>query len=208
MFRDRIEAGRHLGLALADHAGPDVVVVGLPRGGMPVAAQVARTISAPLDVLLVRKLGAPHQPELALGAVGEGGVRVLNARVLDAVGASAEELAYVEAVERIELERRARRYRGERSALILEGRDVIIVDDGIATGSTVRAGCQVARARGARRLTVATPVAPSATINELVDDADEVVCLEHPEPFYAIGQFYDDFSPTSDDEVVAALEAR
>jgi len=207
-FRTRAEAGRRLGQTLAPLRGADVVVVALPRGGVPVAAEVADALGAPLDVLLVRKLGAPHQPELGLGAIGEGGVLVLNDRVLDAVGASSADIARVEQVERAELERRARRYRGDVPPVPLEGRTVIIVDDGIATGSTARAACQVARARGARRVIIATPVAPPETVDDLRTEADDVVCVEMPEPFYAIGQFYADFSQTSDEEVVAALAAR
>lgn len=204
-FRNRTDAGRRLAGALEDQAGPELVVLALPRGGVPVAYEVAAALGAPLDVLLVRKLGVPYQPELGLGAIGEEGVRIINPGVVEAAGVSDAEIGRVEAREREELERRALRFRGDRVPVPLEGRTVAIVDDGIATGSTARAACEVARARGAARVIVAIPVAPPGAVRGLADDADAVVCLETPEPFFAIGQFYADFSQTSDDEVVACL---
>ena len=205
-FADRSDAGRRLAQRLAYLRGQDVVVLGLPRGGVPVALQVAEALGAPLDVIVVRKLGIPFQPELAMGAIGEDGVRVVNEGVVTMAGVRLEEMAIVERRERAELERRARRFRGDRARISLEGRTVIIVDDGIATGSTARAACQVARAQGARRIVLAVPVAPPGWTKRIHGDADEFVALETPEPFFAVGQFYADFSPTTDEEVSACLE--
>ena len=206
-FRDRTEAGARLAARLLPLGLERPVILALPRGGVPVAAVVARALHAPLDVALVRKLGVPYQPELAVGAIGEGGVRVLNEDVRRAARVSDAQLAEVEAAERTELDRRAAAYRRGRPPLPIAGRTVVVVDDGIATGSTAEAACRVARARGAARIVVATPVAPPASIERLRGVADEVVCVEVREPFYAIGQWYDDFSQTSDAEVVALLGA-
>ena len=206
LFLDRVEAGRRLAGLLDRFRGEDVVVLGLPRGGVPVALEVARSLRAPLDVIVVRKLGVPFQPELGMGAIGEGDVRILNPEIVRLAGVSDEQLAIVEARERAELERRARRFRGDRPRLSLAGRTALVVDDGIATGSTARAACQVAHAQGAARVVLAVPVAPPDWTSRLGADADELVCLETPEPFYAIGQFYADFSQTTDDEVVDCLE--
>jgi putative phosphoribosyl transferase len=206
-FADRRAAGRRLAAALASRADLGPVVVGLPRGGVPVAAQVARSLHAPLDVIVVRKLGVPFQPELGMGAVGELGARVLDDQVVRRAHVSERELAEVERRERAEVERRARRFRGGRPLVPLDGRVVIVVDDGIATGSTAKAACQVVRARGASRVVLAVPVAPSDGEARIGDDADEYVCLETPNDFHAVGQFYDDFTPTTDDEVVACLAA-
>jgi putative phosphoribosyl transferase len=206
-FRDRAEAGARLAARLLPLGLEHPVILALPRGGVPVAAVVARALHAPLDVALVRKLGVPYQPELAVGAIGEGGVRVLNEDVRRAARVSDAQLAEVEAAERAELDRRAAAYRRGRPPLPIAGRTVVVVDDGIATGSTAEAACRVARARGAARIVVATPVAPPASIARLRGVADEVVCVEVREPFYAIGQWYDDFSQTSDAEVVALLAA-
>ncbi len=205
-FLDRTDAGRRLAMLLEHLRGQDVVVVGLPRGGVPVAFEVARSLGAPLDVIVVRKLGVPFQRELGMGAIGEGGARVVDTAVQVAAGVSAEELAAVEASERAELDRRVQRFRGARPPVSLAGRTVVVVDDGIATGSTARAACQVARARGAARVVLAVPVAPAESVATLNRDANEVVCIEMPARFLAIGQFYDDFTQTRDDEVVALLE--
>jgi putative phosphoribosyl transferase len=206
-FRNRSEAGRRLASRLEFLRGEDVVVLGLPRGGVPVAAEVARALSAPLDVILVRKLGVPAQPELGLGAIGESGARVINPEVVRYARVSEAAIAQVERKERAELERRAQRFRGNRPHVPLAGRTAVIVDDGIATGSTARAACQVARALGAATVVLAAPVAPPAADSTLRGDADEVICLEMPEHFLAIGEWYDDFTQTSDEEVVALLRA-
>ena len=179
---------------------------GLPRGGVPVAFEVARELDAPLDVIVVRKLGVPYQPELGMGAIGEDGVRVLNDQVLAMARVGEDEVAAVERSERAELERRATRFRGSRPRASLVGRTAVLVDDGIATGSTARAACQVARAHGASRVILAVPVAPRSSLGLLAEVADELVCLATPEPFYAVGQFYRDFSQTSDEEVVELVE--
>jgi putative phosphoribosyl transferase len=204
-FADRVDAGRRLAAALEHLRDEDVVVLGLPRGGVPVAAEVATALGKPLDVIVVRKLGTPGHEELGMGAIGEGGVRVLNEDIVSSVGASAEQLASVEAAERAELDRRARRFRGDRPRLDLAGKTAIVVDDGVATGSTAIAALQVARALGAARTVLATPVAPHGIERRMAPYADDIVALDTPRWFSAVGQFYDDFDQTSDAEVVAAL---
>ncbi len=178
LFIDRVDAARQLGEKLRGYAGKDVVVVGLPRGGVPVAYEVAAALGAPLDVIVVRKLGIPFQPELAMGAVGEGGVTIISDWLVHEARVSEQELAAVEKRERDEVERRARQFRRGRPALPLAGRTVIVVDDGIATGSTAHAACQVARAQGARRVILAVPVGPDGVADRLGPDADEVICLQ------------------------------
>lgn len=205
LFPDRASAGRALAGQLSHLRGSDAVVVGLPRGGVPVAAEVARFLQAPLDVIVVRKLGLPAQPELGMGAIGEDGVRIVNDEVVRAGGVTEAELAAVEGRERVELERRARRYRGDRTRVPSAGRTVIVVDDGLATGATARAACQVARAHGAARVVLAVPVAPPGWRSRFGPDADEQVSVAEPHPFFAIGQWYGDFSQTGDDEVAALL---
>ncbi len=206
---DRVQAGRQLAELLRQQrvTDKDTVVLGLPRGGVPVAYEVATALNLPLDVIIVRKLGAPLQPELAMGAIGEDGVRTLNEEIVAKAGVGPEELAVLEKNQRAELERRVELFRGARPRIPLTGRTALIIDDGIATGSTVRAACQVARAHGARRVVVATPVAPLATVNALRADADDVICVDTPEPFWAIGEFYDDFTQTNDEEVAQLLDA-
>ena len=206
-FRDRRDAGRHLAeeVRRADLGGGDVVVLGLPRGGVPVAFEIASVLRAPLDVIVVRKLGVPFQPELAMGAIGEGGVRVENRDVLQSAARSSFDLEAVETRERDELERRADQYRDGRPRLDLRGRSAVIVDDGIATGSTMRAACQVARALGAVRIVVAVPVASRQAAASLPNVCDQLLCVETPEPFYAVGEWYRDFSQTSDQQVVDLL---
>ena len=208
MFRDRIEAGRRLAEHLRHLEGQDVVVLGLPRGGVPVAQQVAQALHAPLDVIVVRKLGVPYQPELAMGAIGEEGVRIVDQDIVSMAGVTPRELDRVERREREELDRRARLFRRGHRRQELKGRVAIIVDDGIATGSTARAAAQVARALGAARVVVATPVAPIEVRARLGRDADEVVVVEMPQPFNAIGQFYLDFSQTADSEVTSILDSQ
>ncbi len=174
---------------------------------MPVAAQVARALGAPLDVILVRKLGAPYQPELAVGAIGEGDIRVVNEAVRRAAAVDERTLESIEARERAALDRLARAFRRDRPRIPLHGRTAVVVDDGIATGSTATAACKVARAHGASRVVLAAPVIPVTTLESLRGVADEVVCVESPEPFFAIGQWYDDFTQTRDEEVVELLDA-
>lgn len=203
-FVDRRDAGRRLGERLMFLRGEDVVVVALPRGGVPVAFEVARALRAPLDVILVRKLGVPFQPELAMGAIGEGGARVLDEEVLELAGVTPEDLAVVERREQAELERRGALYRGDRPPVQLSGRTAVVVDDGIATGSTARAACQVVKAHGAARVVLAVPVAPGPTVEELRREV-EVVCLEVPQSFWAIGQWYRNFTQVSDEEVARLL---
>jgi putative phosphoribosyl transferase len=207
MFADRTEAGKRLAERLARFARPDVVVLGLPRGGVPVAYEVAAALGAPLDVIVVRKLGVPFQPELAMGAIGEDGARVVNDEVIRAAHVTPAELAAVEKRERAELERRSRRFRATRPRIDLQGRTALIVDDGIATGSTARAACHVARAHGAAKVVLAAPIAPPDAPPRFEGDADELVVYDTPEPFYGVGQFYDDFSQTSDDDVTELLAA-
>lgn len=206
-FRDRVDAGRHLaGVArTADFGGLAPAVLGLPRGGVPVAFEIATALGAPLDVLVVRKLGVPSQPELAMGAIGEGGVRVENEDVVGPSGLRAATVDAAERRERPELDRRAAIYRRGRGRLDVAGRCVIVVDDGIATGSSARAACQVARALGAARIVLAVPVASRSAALELRRDCDELWCLLAPEHFFAVGEWYRDFTPTSDEHVVELL---
>jgi len=206
MFHDRREAGARLALALERFRTDDVVVLGLPRGGVPVAFEVATALHAPLDVILVRKLGLPFQHELAMGAIGEDGVRVLNDEVCRSAQVTDEEIERVEASERVELTRRATLFRSRVPRLELDGRTALIVDDGIATGSTARAACQVARAHGARRIVLAAPVAPLETERRFAGVVDELVTLDTPSGFLAVGQFYVDFTQVSDDTVLELLE--
>ncbi len=206
-FLDRADAGRRLAGVLTGVPGADAIVLGLPRGGIPVGYEIAQALGVPLDVILVRKVGLPAQPELAMGAIGEDGVRLVNTEVTAAEQVSERVFAQVEQQERAELTRRAERYRLDRPRAVVAGRTAIVVDDGIATGSTARAACQVARAHGAAQVILAVPVAPRSAVAALSQVADRVVCLESPEPFYAIGQWYQDFSQTSDAEVVRLLRA-
>ena len=201
-FKNRAQAGKLLANALNAYAHQaDAIVLALPRGGVPVGFAVAMTLALALDILLVRKLGLPSQPEYAIGAVGSGGVRVLQAGVPGLMGVSPEQVDAIAARELLEIERRTRLYRGGRVAPTLAGRSVIIVDDGIATGSTMLAAVQVARRHGAGRVVVAAPVAPPDTIAALAAQADEVVCLATPLFFRAVSQWYDAFDQTSDEEV-------
>jgi len=206
VFADRADAGRRLAARLGHLRGEPVVVLGLPRGGVPVALQVARALAAPLDVIVVRKLGVPFQPELGMGAVGEGGVRVLNPEVMRACGVTEDDIAAVQAREQAAVETRAARYRSRRPRQPLAGRVAVVVDDGIATGSTARAACQIARALGAARVVLAVPVAPAGWQARIGADADEMACVDTPRGFSAIGQFYARFPQVSDEEVIACLE--
>lgn len=205
MFADRRTAGRQLAQALIHHAGTQPIVLGLPRGGVVVADEVARVLGGTLDVWVVRKLGAPYQPELGMGAIAEGPAVVLDRQIVRHVCTSLEELYDVARREMAEVSRRVTRFRGDRPAPALEGRTVIIVDDGIATGGTVRAAIRAIRKRRPARLVVATPVASPDIVESLSREVDEVVCLYEPEPMYAIGLWYEDFRQVSDEEVVRIL---
>ncbi|MFF3455420.1 alpha/beta family hydrolase [Streptomyces sp. NPDC002730] len=205
LFTDRTDAGRRLAEALRHLQEEKPVVLGLPRGGVPVAFQVARALGAPLDVIVVRKLGVPYHRELAFGAIGEGGVRVISDDIVRRGRLRREELASVEHAEEAELVRQARRFREDRPRVALDGRTAIIVDDGIATGATAAAACEVVRAQGAGRVVLAVPVAPPDAAAWLRTKADEVVCLSTPAMFSAVGEWYQDFSQTPDEEVVSLL---
>jgi putative phosphoribosyl transferase len=201
-FHDRIDAGRRLAERLDRFAKqPDVVVLGLPRGGIPVANEVAARLGAPLDVFLVRKLGVPGHPELAMGAIAEGGVEVLSRDLIHQLGIPDALVERVAVRERLELERRDAVYRGNRGAVPLHDRTVILVDDGLATGSTMQAAILALRQRKPKRIIVAVPVGAKETCQSLARSADEVVCVATPDPFNAVGLWYEDFSQTSDDEV-------
>lgn len=205
-FHNRVTAGRLLSERLAPLRSHAPVVLALPRGGVPVGFEIARALGAPLDVLIVRKLGAPHQPELAIGALGENGVRVLNHDLVDAIGVTAESLAKIEQREAVEIERRRERYRHGRPMVDVEGRTAIIVDDGLATGATARAAVEVARAMRAAHVIVAVPVGAPDSLATLRDLADDVVALVEPADFAAVGAWYDDFRQVGDDEVERLLE--
>ena len=201
-FRNRAQAGKLLAKALGAYAHQsEAIVLALPRGGVPVAYAVATSLDLELDILLVRKLGLPGQPEYAIGAIGSGGVRVLQPGVPGLMGVTQEQIDAIAARELLEIERRTRLYRGGRAEPVLAGRNVVIVDDGIATGSTMLAAVQVARRRDARRVVVAAPVAPPDTLASLAPLADEVVCLAAPPHFRAVSQWYETFDQTSDEEV-------
>ncbi|HEX2849989.1 MAG TPA: phosphoribosyltransferase family protein [Acidimicrobiales bacterium] len=206
MLADRTDAGRRLAACLAHLRGTDVVVLGLPRGGVVVAAEVAEALDGPLDVILVRKLGTPGQPELAMGAIGEDGIRVVNDDVVRHARVTDRDLASVEAHERAVLARRAEQLRGHGRRVTLAGRTAVIVDDGLATGSTALAACSVARASGAARVVLGVPVAPAGWTDRLGAAADEYAAVDAPAHFFAIGQFYEDFSEVTDDEVIALLD--
>jgi predicted phosphoribosyltransferase len=201
-FRDRHDAGRRLAAALGSYAGrEDVLVLALPRGGVPVGYEVARALGAPLDVMQVRKLGVPGHEELAMGAIASGGVRILSEGVVQALSIPERVIATVAAAEEQELDRRERIYREGRPFPEVRGRTVILVDDGLATGSTMRAAAAALRAHGAGRLVAAVPVAPKETCDALRDLVDDVICAVMPEPFLAVGEWYEDFTQTSDAEV-------
>jgi putative phosphoribosyl transferase len=204
---DRRTAGALLGIEVAKAGLGDPVVLGLPRGGVPVAAKVAEALHAPLDVIVVRKLGVPGHAELAMGAVGENGAVVLNDDVVRSAHVTDDQMRRVELLERVELDTRLRRVREIRPHESLVGRTAVIVDDGIATGATVRAAIRVARANGARHVAVAAPVAPPDVVELLRSEADTVVCLAEPDPFWAVGNWYRHFEAVSDDEVVALITA-
>jgi predicted phosphoribosyltransferase len=206
-FRNRRDAGQWLAADLHAYAGrADVIVLALPRGGVPVGYEVAATLGAPLDVFVVRKLGLPGHEELAMGALASGGVRVLDEELIRVARVSPAEVSRVTTAEQAELERRERRYRGDRPFPDLRGKTAILVDDGLATGSTMRAAVTALRIEGPTRIVVAVPVAAAETCDALRTLADDVICAVTPEPFHAVGLWYDDFSQTTDDEVRELLE--
>lgn len=209
LFRDRHDAGRQLAARLTHFEDrPDVLVLALPRGGVPVGYEVADALRAPLDVFLVRKLGVPGQEELAMGAIASGGIRVLNDSVVRLLGLSEADIAPVEADERRELDRREREYRAGRPPLDVAGKVVILVDDGLATGSSMRAAVRALHSMDPARIVVAVPVGARETCEELELEADEAVCAREPEPFHAVGVWYENFSQTSDEEVRDLLARR
>src|SRR5437868_2554646 len=202
LFQDRFEAGRLLASKLTHLANrPDVVVLALPRGGVPVGYEVAKALNAPLDVFVVRKLGVPGQEELAMGAIASGGVRVVNERLVQALGIPDEVVDAIAAEEERELQRREREYREGRSPVDVTGRSVILVDDGLATGSSMRVAAQALKAKNPTRIIVAVPVASPQTCEQFQSEVDQVICAVTPEPFWAVGQWYRDFSQTSDQEL-------
>ncbi len=208
-FADRRAAGRALADALAEYRDTtELLVLGLPRGGVPVAAEVARALDAEFDVLVVRKLGVPWQPELAMGAIASGGATVLNDEVIGYAGIGRSEIDEVAAHERAELARRERRYRADRPFPDVTGRTVVVVDDGIATGSTMKVAVRALRQLGAGRVVVAVPVAPAEALDDFLAVADDFVCVAAPERFHAVGSWYVDFDPTTDDEVQRLLGPR
>jgi predicted phosphoribosyltransferase len=206
-FRDRTDAGRQLARQLGRYAGrSDVLVLALPRGGVPVAFEVAQALGAPLDVFIVRKLGMPNYQELAIGAIASGGVRVLNEELIRTAGISQDDIEAVTAAEERELNRRLRSYRGDRPLPDISGRTIILIDDGLATGSTMQAAVTALRQEGPAAIVVAVPIAPPETCDAFRELVDEVVCAVTPEPFYGVGLWYQDFSQTSDEEVHELLE--
>jgi len=207
-YKDRRHAGRVLAEALREYAGrPDVVVLALPRGGVPVAYEVASRLGAPLDVFVVRKLGVPGHEEYAMGAIASGGAIVLDRAVIQGLGIPLSAVEAAIAREQAELARREQLYRGGRPPLEVTGKTAILIDDGLATGSTMRAAVAGLRERGARRIVVAVPIASPETCQELSREVDDIVCAATPEPFVAVGLWYDDFEQTSDEEVRQLLEA-
>jgi len=207
-FRDRTDAGRQLGARLAEYGGrPNVIVLGLPRGGVPVAAAVGKVLEVPYDVLMVRKLGVPGHEELAMGAIAEGGISVLNLELIRSLSISNALVEQVSDREQTELARRARIFRGERLPPRVTGQTVILIDDGLATGASMEAAILALRNQEAARIVVAVPVGARETCARLSRVADEVVSVEMPEPFYAVGAWYDDFSQMTDDEVATHLAA-
>ncbi|MFE5871465.1 phosphoribosyltransferase [Streptomyces roseifaciens] len=205
-FRDRVDAGRRLAEQLGHLRAENPVVLGLPRGGVPVAYEVAQALGAPMDVVLVRKLGVPFHEELGFGAIGEGGVRVVHSDIVRMGRVDEDDLAEIQQREEANLVRQAERFRGGRPRIPLQGRTAIVVDDGIATGATAAAACRVVRAQDAARVVLAEPVAPPDAAEALRAEVDELVCLSTPTVFFAVGEWYQDFSQTPDEEVIDLLE--
>lgn len=203
-FRDRVDAGQQLAARLSDLSADDLIAVGLPRGGVPVAAQVALAFGIPLDVVLVRKLGVPFHPELAMGAIGEDDVRFIDHDTVAALGIKDADVSMVERAERAELQRRATKYRQGSARMSVDGKTAIVVDDGMATGASARVACRVVRAHGARRIILAVPIAPPGWEAQMRDEADEFEAVA-VRNFRGVGELYEDFSPTSDEEVIECL---
>jgi putative phosphoribosyl transferase len=206
LFADRVDAGRRLASALKTIVGADAIVLAIPRGGVVVGYEVAQALALPLDVIIPRKIGAPGNPELAIGAMTEDGTVLLDDNIIQYLQVSQEYIQEESAAQKLEIQRRLKLYRGDASYPALENRDVILVDDGIATGSTMKAALASVRNRKAKTVTIAIPVGPPSTIRELERKADHVVCLYTPEAFYAIGQFYENFTQTPDEEVTRLLK--
>lgn len=207
MFQNRVDAGRQLARKLACYANrEDVLVLGIPRGGVPVAFEAAQALHAPLDVLLVRKLGVPGERELAMGAIASGGARILNRRLIAELGVTKGQLEETIAEQEAELQRREELYRGVRPGIPIQGKTIILVDDGIATGSSMLAAIEALRTLQPKKIVVAVPVAPTHADTDIGNVADEFICVDQPEEFYGIGQFYQDFSQTQDSEVRVLLE--
>lgn len=206
-LRDRTDAGRRLAARLARYGDEGPIVLALPRGGVPVGAEVSRSLGAPLDVFIARKLGAPGQPELGIGAVAQGGVLVFNERIVRALDLTEDHINSAAERELAEVERRLRLLRGDRPEPMLEGRTVILVDDGLATGATAKAAIVALKERGPRRLVLAVPVCPSHTADGLRSEVDEIVLLATPPDFYAVGAYYEDFEQVTDEEVIRLLES-
>ena len=207
MFADKVDAGKQLANTLKDFSDEgELIVLAIPRGGVVVGYEVARVLKVPLDIIIPRKIGAPNQPELAIGAVGQDGSVVLNKRVVAQLGVSRIYIEEESRQQQLEIKRRLDKYRGELPFPSLKGRKVIVVDDGVATGATLKAALAFVRKQGVKELIVALPVGPLSSINELKKEVDQVICLLTPESFFAIGQFYEDFSQTSDEEVINLLD--
>lgn len=206
LFHDRQDAGQQLANTLENYAKqPNTIVLALPRGGVPVGYEIAHALKLPLDVFLVRKLGVPGQEELAMGAIAPNDIEILNKDIVQQLHLPREAIDDVKKKEQVVLKERSRLYRGNREPLKVKDQTIILVDDGIATGATIRAAITALRHMGCKRLIIAVPVAPESTCQELINEVDELVCLQMPEPFYAIGNWYDDFSQTTDKEVQKLL---
>ncbi len=207
MFHDRVDAGRQLARKLAGYANrKDVLVLGIPRGGVPVAFEIAQALHVPLDIILVRKLGTPGQRELAMGAIASGGIRILNQQLIAELGVTKEQLAETVAAQEAELQRREQLYRGVRPGIPVQGKIIILVDDGIATGSSMLAAINALRTLQPQKIVVAVPVAPSHRVDPIQKAVEEFVCVLAPEWFFSIGEFYENFSQIDDSEVHALLE--
>lgn len=207
LFVDRTDAGKQLANALKSYSGQsDIIILALPRGGVPVAYPIAKALKSPLDVFLVRKLGVPRQEELAMGAIASNNVMILNDEIINQLGISQSQIDEVIKKEKSVLEERQNKYTGDRAPIEIENKTVILVDDGIATGSTIRAAIKAIKKLNCKKIVVAVPVAPPDTIEKIRDEVDEMICLKMPYPFFAIGGWYENFGQTSDEEVITLLQ--